>query len=132
MRLNPGSGRDLEAEVSSLDFVSSAVGSLEWRQDLVDLHFSQGVPLGVCGGWVTGGRKRRGDETISRYLLWRFTRVWEQSVFKGMGSHFMFLSQISHLHSEMTLLCVVHSSCKTNKLMNIFFKVKAVLFAKQK
>lgn len=36
------SGRDLEAEVSSLDFVSSAVGSLERRQDLVDLHFSQG------------------------------------------------------------------------------------------
>ena len=103
-------GRDWEAEVSSLDFVSSAVGSLEWRQDLVDLHFSQGF---LCGGWVIGGEEERWWNYLQVYLLWRFTRVWEQSVFWGrMGSHFMFLSQISHLHSEMTLLCLVHSSCK--------------------
>lgn len=51
-------GRDLEAEVSSLDFVSSAVGSLEWRQDLVDLHIFLKGSSEVCGGWVTGEEER--------------------------------------------------------------------------
>ena len=51
------SGRDLEAEVSNPDFVSSAVGSPERRQDLIDIFtFFSRVPLGAL--WRMDNRRR--------------------------------------------------------------------------
>lgn len=51
--------RALEAGVSHLDFISSAVGGLEQRRDVIDLHFFQGL---LWCSLMDGFYRRRGEE----------------------------------------------------------------------